>query len=127
MNPDASVEPGPVLSYNYDSRTSSGKQVFVHKYNTTWRCLNDLATCGDHARPYHPPVPPPETPVDDDGLSIDKVLWAVGAGLAVGLVGVCFAVRSQRKKKDAGSLENLHSDLMGGEDSAATRKRSLVV
>ena len=72
---------------------------------------------GDHAPPYNPPEPKPETAADDDGLSLDKVLWAVGAGLVVGAIGIGLAVRSHRNKQDAGSLENLHSNLAPNGDS----------
>ena len=74
--------------------------------------------------PYTPPAPEPETPADDDGLSFDKVLWAVGAGLVVGAIGIGLAVRSHRKKRDAGSLENLHSKLGTNGDSAADLRAS---
>lgn len=43
--PHASIEPGPVVTYNDVIRSASGAEVFVHTYNTTWNCLNDLTTC----------------------------------------------------------------------------------
>lgn len=55
VNPHASIEPGPVLSRN-SHYYPGGTEVFVHTYNTTWACLSDLDTCGDHAHPYRPPV-----------------------------------------------------------------------
>ena len=45
VTPHSSVEPGPVYTHNYNISTDS-TEVFVHAYNTTWKCLNNLDACG---------------------------------------------------------------------------------
>ena len=45
VKPHSSIEPGPVYAHNYTISTGS-TDVFVHAYNTTWKCLNNLDACG---------------------------------------------------------------------------------